>query len=83
MLSCTFVYGRRDADVMGVAFRRDLFVATRQVFPELQDKERLTRSKIQEKLLRKLGRDAIPFFLEVGCPSRPKKLHIGAVLHMR
>ncbi|XP_077397406.1 S-arrestin-like [Festucalex cinctus] len=64
MLSCTFVYGRRDADVMGVAFRRDLFVATRQVFPELQDKEQLTHSKIQEKLLRKLGRDAVPFFLE-------------------
>ncbi|XP_019722939.1 S-arrestin-like isoform X2 [Hippocampus comes] len=65
MLSCTFVYGRRDEDVMGAAFRRDLFVATRQVFPELQDKERLTRSKIQEKLLRKLGRDAFPFFLEL------------------
>ncbi|XP_061536828.1 S-arrestin-like isoform X2 [Phycodurus eques] len=64
MLSCTFQYGRQDVDVMGVAFRRDLFVVTRQVFPELQDKEQLTHSKIQEKLLRKLDRNAFPFFLE-------------------
>lgn len=65
MLSCTFRYGRQDMDVMGVAFRRDLFVVTRQVFPELQDKEQLTHTKIQQKLLRKLGDNAYPFFFEV------------------
>ncbi|XP_029026211.1 S-arrestin b [Betta splendens] len=64
MLSCTFRYGRQDVDVMGVAFRRDLFLATRQVFPELQDKERLVHTKIQRKLLRKLGDNAFPFFFE-------------------
>ncbi|KAM6933386.1 S-arrestin-like [Xenentodon cancila] len=64
MLSCTFRYGREDVDVMGVAFRRDLFVVTRQVYPELQDKEQLTHTKIQQKLLNKLGDNAFPFFFE-------------------
>ncbi|XP_008302654.1 beta-arrestin-1-like [Stegastes partitus] len=64
MLSCTFRYGRQDMDVMGVAFRRDLLVVTRQVYPELQDKEKLTHNKIQQKLLRKLGDNAFPFFFE-------------------
>ncbi|XP_069029186.1 S-arrestin-like [Embiotoca jacksoni] len=64
MLSCTFRYGRQDVDVMGVAFRRDLFLVTRQVYPELQDKEKLTHTKIQHKLLRKLGNNAFPFFFE-------------------
>lgn len=65
MLSCTFKYGQRDVDVMGVAFRRDLFVVTRQVYPELLDKEQRTHSKVQRRLLHKLGDDAFPFFFEV------------------
>ncbi|XP_029372911.1 S-arrestin-like [Echeneis naucrates] len=64
MLSCTFRYGHQDMDVMGVAFKRDLFMVTRQVYPELQDKEKLTHTKIQQKLLRKLGENAFPFFFE-------------------
>uniref|UniRef100_A0A3B3WNA0 S-arrestin n=1 Tax=Poecilia mexicana TaxID=48701 RepID=A0A3B3WNA0_9TELE len=64
MLSCTFRYGRQDMDVMGVAFRRDLFIVTRQVYPELQDKEKLTHTRIQQKLLHKLGDNAYPFFFE-------------------
>ncbi|KAM3875055.1 S-arrestin-like [Diretmus argenteus] len=64
MLSCTFRYGRQDMAVLGAALRRDLFVATRQVFPELQDKEKLTHTKSQQKLLRKLGDNAYPFFFE-------------------
>ncbi|XP_028274702.1 S-arrestin b isoform X2 [Parambassis ranga] len=64
MLSCTFRYGRQDMDVMGVAFRRDLFLVTRQVYPELQDKEKLAHTKIQQKLMRKLGDNAFPFFFE-------------------
>ncbi|KAF0021536.1 hypothetical protein F2P81_026211 [Scophthalmus maximus] len=65
MLSCTFWYGRQDEDVMGVAFRRDLFLVTRQVYPELQDKDKLTHTKTQQKLLRKLGDNGFPFFFEV------------------
>ncbi|XP_059187617.1 S-arrestin b [Centropristis striata] len=64
MLSCTFRYGRQDMDVMGVSFRRDLFLVTRQVYPELQDRDKLTHTRIQQKLLRKLGDNAFPFFFE-------------------
>ncbi|XP_055022596.1 S-arrestin-like [Boleophthalmus pectinirostris] len=64
MLACTFRYGRQGEEVMGVAFRRDLLVVTRQVFPELQDKSRLVHSRVQEKLVRKLGDYAFPFFFE-------------------
>ncbi|KAI7801000.1 arrestin 1, partial [Triplophysa rosa] len=64
MLSCTFRYGRDDMDVLGMAFRRDIFLCTRQVYPPLQDKERCIHTKLQEKILRKLGDDAYPFFFE-------------------
>ncbi|XP_026219649.1 S-arrestin-like isoform X1 [Anabas testudineus] len=64
MLSCTFWYGHQDMDVMGVAFKRELFLVTRQVYPELQDKEKLTHTKIQQKLLQKLGDNSFPFFFE-------------------
>lgn len=76
MMSCTFRYGRQDMDVMGVAFRRDLFVVTRQVYPELQDKEKLTHTKIQQRLLRKLGDNAFPFFFEVSKKEQPPILPV-------
>lgn len=64
-LSCTFRYGRDDMDVMGIAFRRELHLSTRQVYPPLQDREKSVHTKIQAKLLRKLGDNAYPFFFEV------------------
>ncbi|XP_049604114.1 S-arrestin a isoform X1 [Syngnathus scovelli] len=63
-LSCTFRYGRDDMDVMGVAFRRELYLSTRQVYPPLQDREQGVHTRTQAKLLRKLGDDAYPFFFE-------------------
>lgn len=74
-LSCTFRYGRDDMDVMGIAFRRELYLSTRQVYPPLQDRDRSIHTRIQAKLLRKLGDNAFPFFFEVkrvpltGCAS--------------
>lgn len=52
-------------DVMGIAFRRELHLSTRQVYPPLQDREKSVHTKIQAKLLRKLGDNAYPFFFEV------------------
>ncbi|XP_038574898.1 S-arrestin a isoform X1 [Micropterus salmoides] len=63
-LSCTFRYGRDDMDVMGMAFRRELYLSTRQVYPPLQDREKGVHTRTQAKLLRKLGDDAYPFFFE-------------------
>ncbi|XP_036938919.1 S-arrestin a isoform X3 [Acanthopagrus latus] len=63
-LSCTFRYGRDDMDVMGIAFRRELYLSTRQVYPPLQDREKGIHTRVQAKLLRKLGDNAYPFFFE-------------------
>uniref|UniRef100_A0A3B1JZD4 S-arrestin n=1 Tax=Astyanax mexicanus TaxID=7994 RepID=A0A3B1JZD4_ASTMX len=76
MLSCTFRYGRDDMDVLGVAFRRDIFLCTRQVYPPLQDVERSIHTKLQERLLRKLGINAYPFFFEF-----PDNLPCSVALH--
>nr|ATY71624.1 S-antigen arrestin a [Maurolicus muelleri] len=63
-LSCIFRYGRDDQDVLGIAFRREIYMNTRQVYPPLQDKEQGILTKKQAKMLRKLGDNAYPFFFE-------------------
>ncbi|KAI4898831.1 hypothetical protein NFI96_021558 [Prochilodus magdalenae] len=68
-----FRYGRDDMDVMGLAFRRDIYLSTRQIYPALQDKKQCTLTKVQEKLLRKLGDNAYPFFFE--CSTIGRQLH--------
>ena len=52
-------------DVIGIVFRRELYVSTRQVYPPLLDREEAVHTKMQGKLLRKLGDNAYPFFFEV------------------
>ncbi|XP_048476125.1 arrestin red cell isoform X3 [Rhincodon typus] len=60
-LTCAFRYGREDLDVLGLSFRKDLFIATFQAFPPLpEEKKPLTR--LQERLIKKLGENAFPFF---------------------
>uniref|UniRef100_A0A671Q9M3 S-arrestin n=1 Tax=Sinocyclocheilus anshuiensis TaxID=1608454 RepID=A0A671Q9M3_9TELE len=63
-LSCTFRYGGDDMDVLGIAFRREIYISIRQIYPPLQDKEQGIFTKVQDKLLRKLGVNAYPFFFE-------------------
>lgn len=63
-----FRYGREDLDVLGLTFRKDLYLATQQIFPPeentvLSDK---VPTKLQERLLKKLGPNAYPFYFEVG-----------------
>lgn len=63
-LTCAFRYGREDLDVLGLTFRKDLFVANVQAFPSLpEEKKSLTR--LQERLIKKLGEHAYPFTFEV------------------
>ncbi|XP_035750458.1 beta-arrestin-1, partial [Egretta garzetta] len=60
---CPFRYGREDLDVLGLTFRKDLFVANAQAFPPLpEEKKPLTR--LQERLIKKLGEHAYPFTFE-------------------
>ncbi|XP_068410596.1 beta-arrestin-1 isoform X3 [Eschrichtius robustus] len=63
-LTCAFRYGREDLDVLGLTFRKDLFVANVQSFPPApEDKKPLTR--LQERLIKKLGDHAYPFTFEI------------------
>ncbi|XP_036282274.1 beta-arrestin-1 isoform X4 [Pipistrellus kuhlii] len=63
-LTCAFRYGREDLDVLGLTFRKDLFVANVQSFPPApEDKKPLTR--LQERLIKKLGEHAYPFTFEI------------------
>lgn len=66
-LTCAFRYGREDLDVLGLTFRKDLFVANIQAFPPVtEEKKALTR--LQERLIKKLGEHAYPFTFEVRRP---------------
>ena len=59
-----FRYGREDLDVLGLTFRKDLYLATSQVWPPVEEQKKpLTR--LQERLMKKLGPNAYPFYFEV------------------
>uniref|UniRef100_A0A8B9KNZ0 Arrestin, beta 2b n=1 Tax=Astyanax mexicanus TaxID=7994 RepID=A0A8B9KNZ0_ASTMX len=59
-LTCAFRYGREDLDVLGLSFRKDLYISTFQAFPPLPE-EHKPLSRLQERLLKKLGQHAHPF----------------------
>ncbi|CAJ0919193.1 unnamed protein product [Ranitomeya imitator] len=53
-----------DLDVLGLSFRKDLFISTFQAYPPLpEEKKPLTR--LQERLIKKLGEQAHPFYFTV------------------
>jgi len=65
-----FRYGREDLDVLGLTFRKDLYLASAQIFPPDEALQKpLTR--LQERLIKKLGENAHPFFFELPphCPA--------------
>lgn len=66
-LTCAFRYGREDLDVLGLSFRKDLFIATYQAFPPMPNPPR-PPTRLQDRLLRKLGQHAHPFFFTVRMP---------------
>ncbi|XP_048453817.1 beta-arrestin-1 [Rhincodon typus] len=63
-LTCAFRYGREDLDVLGLTFRKDLFVANVQAFPPIVE-ERKPLTRLQERLIKKLGEHAYPFTFEI------------------
>ena len=60
-----FRYGREDLDVLGLTFRKDLFLASMQVYPAVKEQQK-PPTRLQERLIKKLGPNAYPFFFEVG-----------------
>lgn len=94
----TFSYGRDDLDVLGLTFRKELYLVNEQIFPDAtrrhhskscpyyvegvsdvieidpeQAKQRPQRplTRLQERLVKKLGVNAFPFFFELPplCPA--------------
>ena len=65
-----FRYGREDLDVLGLAFRKDLYLASAQIYP-LQEETKRPLSRLQERLIKKLGDNAHPFYFELPphCPA--------------
>lgn len=59
---CSFRYGREEDEVMGLNFQKDLFLASEQIFPPPEKRPR-DLTKLQERLLKKLGPRAFPFTL--------------------
>jgi beta-arrestin len=63
-LLAAFRYGREDLDVLGLTFRKDLISQFFQVYPVVTETARpLTR--LQERLRKKLGENAFPFWFEI------------------
>ena len=60
-----FRYGREDLDVLGLTFRKDLFIAQQQVYPKLESEPVRQLTHLQQRLLRKLGPNAYPFFFQI------------------
>nr|XP_056715698.1 arrestin-C [Euleptes europaea] len=64
-LTCAFRYGRDDLDVIGLKFRKDIYVLSTQIFPPVPGQAPKTLTVLQEKLLKKLGENAYPFTFEM------------------
>lgn len=62
-LACAFRYGSEDLDVMGLSFRRDIWIQRVQVYPPTGDNT--TKTPMQEYLLGKIGEEGYVFSFQV------------------
>ncbi|XP_066987858.1 arrestin homolog [Macrobrachium rosenbergii] len=67
-LVCSFRYGREEDEVMGISFQKDLFLASEQIYPV---KEAAEPTKLQERLIKKLGNNAYPFSFQMPSNAPP------------
>lgn len=67
-LACAFRYGSEDLDVMGLCFRKDIWMQQTQLYP---NGEKPALSAMHDTLLKKAGDNAHPFSFEV-CDSGPQ-----------
>jgi len=66
-LICSFRYGREDDEVMGLSFQKDLFLASEQIYPPKE----IEATKLQERLIKKLGPEAHPFTFKMPANAPP------------
>ncbi|XP_037635820.1 arrestin 3b, retinal (X-arrestin) isoform X2 [Sebastes umbrosus] len=62
-LACAFRYGSDDLDVIGLSFRRDIWIQRVQVYPPTG--ENTTRTPMQESLMKKVGEQGCPFTFQM------------------
>ena len=77
---CLFRHGREDLDVLGLSFRKDLYEDHIVLYPRGEGSaaaaaatataaDDAPKTKLQERLIRKLGAGAIPFVFQVAVAS--------------
>ncbi|XP_028272758.1 arrestin 3b, retinal (X-arrestin) [Parambassis ranga] len=62
-LACAFRYGSDDLDVIGLSFRRDIWVNRMQVYPPTGDSA--VKTPMQESLMKKAGEQGCPFTFQM------------------
>ncbi|XP_071314532.1 arrestin 3b, retinal (X-arrestin) isoform X2 [Trachinotus anak] len=62
-LACAFRYGSEDLDVIGLSFRRDIWIQRVQVYPPTDGNT--TKSPLLESLLKKVGEQGCPFSFQM------------------
>ncbi|XP_065093240.1 uncharacterized protein LOC135713948 isoform X2 [Ochlerotatus camptorhynchus] len=70
-LTLTFRYGREDEEVMGLKFCNEAVIALQQIWPKPIGGEPEVLTPLQEALLDRLGKNAVPFSLEIGTLAPP------------
>jgi arrestin-1 len=60
---CSFRYGREEDEVMGLNFQKDLYLCSEQIYPKTKSES--NNSKLQDRLLKKLGPNAFPFTFQL------------------
>lgn len=60
----SFRYGREEDEVMGLNFQKELYLASEQIYPRPEKSEKES-SKLQDRLLKKLGPNAFPFTFNI------------------
>ncbi|XP_026816175.1 arrestin homolog [Rhopalosiphum maidis] len=62
---CSFRYGRKEDEVMGLRFQKDMYLASAQIYPPLDTDNPVKLTKIQDCLISKLGSNATPFRFKI------------------
>ena len=62
-LACAFRYGSEDLDVIGLSFRRDIWIQRVQIYPPQGDTG--AKTPMQESLMKKVGDQGYPFSFQV------------------
>ncbi|XP_047190178.1 arrestin 3b, retinal (X-arrestin) isoform X3 [Scophthalmus maximus] len=62
-LACAFRYGSEELDVIGLSFRRDIWIQRVQVYPPTGDTT--AKTPMQESLMKKVGEQGCPFTFQM------------------